>query len=315
MQAESEICLFEDALGKMHQVNGAAKIPAEYKAKSRCFKAKKESYLAPPDAIQLGSNIRSVELSSSLGRVELRWPRKVDNLFGKTPERAVVDAMRTVSKTVKQSGFPIRIRSLYMPWKIVFLDEELPETQIPGNLVSNCHPAWMTPPSNIYVVAQRVVAGCSGRRAVSQSVADAELAEVLLHEVGHAIEAQLLGRMFGGDRIRAEGFATWFEQFAADYSQIIPSGKLRNEQLRRANVLLTEGRLGRGFVGNSDSYIEAALPFHAIVAKRRVVGLMELYEYISGERVLFRDAVRKKTGWSNKRLALEIRKVIQQGKN
>jgi hypothetical protein len=200
-----------------------------------------------------------------------------------------------------------------MDWNILFLDEELPEAQIPAGLVSNCHPAWMTPPANIYVVAQRVAAGCGGQRALRASAADEALAEVLLHEIGHAIEYQLLKPRFGGDRVRAEGFATWFEQFAADYSQLIPAGKLRREQLKRAQFLHDSGQLGQGFIGDSDSYVTAALPFYAVVDKKRVFGLMEIYRQMQMEGLSFSAAIQKESGWSSKKLNEEVLSVIGAG--
>lgn len=297
----------------MHQVNARSAIPAEYAANAKCFAASNENYLAPPDAIELEGAIRKVTLSSSLGRVELRWQRQAEKLFGKTPERAVVDALRTASRALKQSGFPASVRTLFMDWNILFLDEELPETHIPAGLVSNCHPAWMTPPANIYVVAQRVAAGCGSQQSMRTSEADEKLAEVLLHEIGHAIEFQLLKPRFGGDKLRAEGFATWFEQFAAEHSQVIPSGKLRREQLDRARYLLSSNRLGAAFSGDSDSYVAAALPFYAVVERKRVFGLMEIYNHIQQKGLSFSAALQAETGWSSKRLTEEVLAVIESG--
>lgn len=309
-----ELCMYQDASGVITQVRGRANIPPEYVAGSKCFVHKQKEYLAPPAAIELSGALRKVHLSTSLGRVELRWQRAVEQLFGRTPERAVVDAMRTVSRAVKQNGFPQHVRTLFIDWNIVFLDENLPETQIPATLVSNCHPAWMTPPTNLYIVAQRVAAGCNGRAQKHQTVADAELTEVLLHEIGHAIEVQLLGAQFAGDRSRAEGFATWFEQYAADFSQIIPAGTVRRAQLKRAFQLAEAGRLPQSFHGDSDSYIAAALPFYALVNKRRVFGLMELYSFMKERRVSFARAITNKAGWSDRRLAEEISAIVAEGK-
>ena len=99
----------------------------------------------------------------------------------------------------------------------------------------------MTPPANIYVVAQRVVAGCGGSKKVKTSVADSELAEVLLHEMGHSIEYQLLAQGIGRERARSEGFATWFEQYASEKSAIIKSGSVKKEHfdLAKASVSYT----------------------------------------------------------------------------
>lgn len=312
--AEKEICIFTAKDGKTYQTNSRSSIPGEYQAKAKCFPAKqvKSNHLAKPKEIELSGSLRRTEMSSSVGRIKLRWPRRVEKLFGTTPERAMAEAARSVSKALKQSGFPSEVKTLDLTWDVVFMDEELPETQIPYYLVSNCHPAWMTPPTNIYVVAQRVVAGCGGSsQSVTGSVADAKLAQILIHELGHAIEYQLLGKSFGGDRRRSEGFASWFEQYASNYSTLVGRGVAERfyKTLARQHIKSYPGKYP--FSGSSHDYARSSMDFHAIVKKARVLGLMDVYREIVDSQTTFPKAVEKKIGWSEKRLNEEVKKLLE----
>jgi hypothetical protein len=264
--------------------------------------------LARPQDIELEGSLRKESMASSIGRIELRWPRKVESLFGRTPVRAMADAARAVSRAVKQSGFPAHIRTLDLNWKVVFMDADLPVQQIPEYLIANCHPAWMVPPSHIYVVSQRVAGGCYGSTR-SQQVNDAELAEVLIHEIGHAVEFALIPRQFGRNRQRAEGFASWFEGFASKYSSVIPSGSIKKKHLRL--VRDNPGSLAQ-FQGSASDYARAALIFYAVEENFRVPGIMKVYRRIGSKGVGLIQAVQDEFSWGSRRLNSEIQKVIEQ---
>ncbi|MGI6523673.1 MAG: hypothetical protein ACOX2O_00025 [Bdellovibrionota bacterium] len=270
-----------------------------------------ETQLAKPDEIDLEGTVRQVNMSSAVGRIKLRWPRKVELLFGRTPERAMAEAANTVSRTLKQAGFPTKLRTLNMEWNVVFMDEEMSETQIPAYLRQNCHPGWMTPPSNIYIVAQRVATGCSGRSAPSNSVTDAKLAEVLLHEMGHAVEAQLLGSNFGGDKMRAEGFATWFEMFAARQSSLVSSSALQSENRALAKRSIAQSPNEFRFSGSAEDYARASLYFQAVVSRRGVKGLMDVYDTMLSSGVDFLSALKSRMYWSDKKLKEETERILK----
>jgi hypothetical protein len=266
--------------------------------------------LASPEEINLDGNIRIENMVSPLGSISLKWPRKVESLFGRTPERAVADAARTVNRALNRPGFSPKVQNLSLDWQIVFMDEDLPETQIPAYLVSNCHPAWMTPPANIYVVAQRVAEGCGNTKKASTFVADSELAEVLIHEMGHAVEFRLLGPAFRRERFRAEGFATWFEQFASDLSSTIPRGAVKKRHDKFAREAIKYSPDIFTFQGTAHDYARASLYFRAIVERRRLSSLMDVYEVMSNENIHFFSAVEKKLGWDRKRIESEVLRVI-----
>lgn len=308
--SERELCLYRSSDGRLVQVNSRSDIPEQFRASARCFAPRVGEHLAQPDEVNLSGNLRQIEMTSSLGRIKLRWPRKVEKLFGRTPERAMADAAQTASRVLKRGSFPPSIQTLTVEWNVVFMDEELPETQIPHYLISNCHPAWMTPPANLYVVSQRVVAGCSGGNGSTSSINDGQLAQVLLHEIGHVIEFNLLEGRMGGDRLRAEGFASWFEQYSSDFSSVIPSGKAKSFYLSLARQGFNRNPDLLQFSGGAEDYARASMIFHAIVERRNVSGLVDVYQGMLQSNVGFFDAIEKTLGWDMKRLAKEVQRVV-----
>ena len=328
-----ELCMYTDDMQRVIQVNSRTAVPPAFRNQATCFEAKsrtptsavrkieprknsntkpsgvvfsaqaknlEQENLAAPDDVDLEGSVRKVKLSSSLGQISLRWPRKVELLFGRSPQRAMLDAAQTASRVLRTGGFPPAVQNLDLDWHVVFLDEELPETQIPTYLISNCHPAWMTPPANLYVVAQRVVAGCGGSVQSDKKVNDSELAHILLHEIGHAIEFQLLRGGGGADRERAEGFASWFEQYAADYSSLIPKGEIRERYLSLAKQALSQSHskgTKREFSGSAEDYANASLVFHSIVERRGVRTLMDVYAAMATRPLTMQGAVQQVLGW------------------
>ena len=304
-----EFCFYKDEHGAIKQTDSLMKVPLSMRKAARCFSPGDNHHLARPEEIELKGAVRREDMTSALGRIELRWPRLVEVLFGRTPQRAMADAAATVSRVLNKAGFPAELRNLDLHWQVVFMDEKLPEKQIPSYLVNSCHPAWMTPPSHIYVIAQRVAAGCSGQK-TSSSFADAQLAQVLIHEIGHALEHRLLGAADTPDRMRSEGFATWFEIFAAESSSVIPRGSVRKMYGALAQQALKESPQGFRFAGSAADYGRASLYFSAIVERRGVSGLMEVYKTMRAENLDFLSAIRKTTGWDEKKLAEEVRRVL-----
>ena len=260
-----------------------------------------DPYLAAPQELKLDGLLRKEDMASSLGRIKLQWPRSLEKLFGKNPIRAMADAASAVSRTLKAESFPLPLKTLEIDWNVAFMDSEMPPGQIPAYLITNCHPGWMLPPANIYLVAQRIAEGCKGTR-VSPSAADAELAKVLIHEMGHAVEFQILGNFGGEDRMRAEGFATWFAEIASENSNFISSGDVRaqNQKLaaehRKAQPVLTQ------FDGSAQAYARAAGFFSVIEKKRGVSGVIDVYERMKKDGTDFLTAVKAVTGMTLREL-------------
>lgn len=314
--APSEICLFTDAKGTVQQVSSRSRIPEIYRSAARCIsptEAQRLSggrLLAQPKDISLEGNVRSETITSPVGQINLRWPRKVEALFGRTPLRAAVEAARALNRSVSQASFPSAIQQMKLNWEIVFMDENLPETQIPKNLIDNCHPGWMTAPANIYIVSQRVVRGCGSERRVATSVADEELANVLIHEMGHALEYQLLGLKNLPDRLRAEGFATWFEGYAAQFTTVVDADKIINRQKALALASFRTSPVHFNFDGSAYSYARASMFFSAVENKQGISAINKIYSAMRGNRGLLFEAIKKATTWDEKRLHDEVRKFV-----
>lgn len=306
--AEQTACLYQSSDGKIHKVDSLSDVPHSRRKQAKCFNVDEGSYLARPEDITLKGNLRREDITTSLGRMKIRWPRKVETLFGRTPMRAITDVAETVSRALKTSAFPAFVQNIDIEWQVVFLDQDLPATEIPAHLLRNCHPGWMTPPSNIYIVAQRVAGACSGNTKQAQ-VADEQLAEVILHEFGHAIEFILLRSEFGGNRARAEGFATWFEMFASKYSTIVSQSKLKNKTYQLARLAIKDSP-GFNFSGSLQDYARASMYFEAIEQRSGVIGLMKVYKAMATQQSNFFIAVDAELNLSHEKLELEILKLL-----
>ncbi len=326
-QGVSEFCIFTESSGAVRQVNGRSAVPETYRDSARCFQGSstvaKEAekvpqrsgpfnplekptgmpsvgrggtgvpssvQLAAPSEVDLEGSIRRVSMNSALGPIELRWPRSVERLFGRTPERAMADAALTASKALKRKAFPPRVKNLRLNWQVVFFDGDLPAGQIPEYLRTTCHPGWMTPPANIYVVASRVTGQCSGR-ATASVVADSELAQLLVHEIGHAVEYYLLARPLPPEGVRAEGFATWFESFAADQSSLIQRGVVAQTHRRQAIEAMQQRPGSWTFGYSGQDYSRASMYFHGIEARFGLPAMMRVYELVAARRMPFIEAL------------------------
>lgn len=307
--APQEICVYRDARGVNREVIAKDLVPARFRRQARCIPMAQQEYLAQPKDIQLKGNVREEQMSSPIGSVHLRWPRKVENLFGRTPLRATAEAARTVARALQSPGFPAELQTMSLDWQIIFLDENLPDTQIPSRLISNCHPGWMTPPANIYVVAQRVASGCTAQN-VSTSIADPELTFVLLHEMGHAVEYALLAQRLSPDLLRSEGFAVWFSLFAANYSPLLSLGEVKQRIASLARQSLREDGPTFRFKGSAADYGRASLYFSAIVKQRGIRGLVSVYQQMASRGTDFFSAVEASLGWSRQRFEDEANSVI-----
>lgn len=271
--------------------------------------------LAAPDEILLDGTVRSETISSALGKIELRWPRKIEGIFGKNPLRATTDAARTVARAISSPAFPSKIQNIDLPWKIIFIDEEqLANNTIPANLKNNCHPGWMTAPANIYIVAQRVAYNCS-REKVPPSEADAAMSQVLIHEIGHALEFHLLEgvRVDPDSRMRAEGFASWFEYYAAEYSSLLSRSKIKDNFLSAARFSLKEQKGNFTFTGSGLDYARASMYFFSIADKRGVRGVLDVYKKMSEANLGFFQAIESANNLSPEQLEKDVARFIENG--
>ncbi len=311
---QQELCVYVMEDGRAIQTTRRSAVPVKYRDGAKCLSPKGTSAdvrLALPSEIDLEGTVRRESVITPVGPMRVRWPRKIEMLFGRTPQRALVEAGTALRRALVGAGFPPELQSLRLDWEVVFMDEDLPEQQIPFSLITNCNPAWMTPPANIYVVGQRAAKGCGASSdRVDTKLTDAGLTRILLHEMGHAIEHQLLKEQFGSDRARAEGFACWFEQYAADFSSLIPRGSTRSMYRGFARQALEQQVFRQGFGGTALDYAWAAMPFVYLEEKRGVRGVMQVYELLQ-QRVPLVEALARVSGKSQERLGKEIVQLLQ----
>ena len=339
-----ELCHYTDSSGAFVQVTGRDNVPPEYQNSVTCFEevkkpkdsykkpttttrraptqppqsnsrrptrdSKNQYYLAKPDEIDIKGSKRREILTSPLGEIHLRWPRKVELLFGRTPVKAMTAAAQTVNRTIRKTGFPERLRKMRQPWNVVFLDGDLPETQIPAMLIQNCHPGWMTPPANIYIVGQRIAGMCYGQKASTTRVADEQLERVLVHELGHAVEHYILEGRGIRNRMRIEGFASWFETVAADNSAKLDKYGLIREKKEYARQAIAQSPNAFTFGGSSHDYARASMYFHAIAGYRGVRGVMDVYDVMLKNNTDFFSAIERRLNWDRERLEKEVLKVV-----
>lgn len=296
-------CLYIDAHGVISQARSIAQIPSELRARAVCKDITADD-IADPKEIKLGNEARSATFGTELGPVTLRWARSIERCFTSTPSRAVGEAIKAVNRVLKSSRFTSDMKRAQRDWSLAFTDKATAFSQFPLALTLGRHPGFMIPPSQIYIVTDFITPDCADSK-----VADELLAQVLLHEMGHVIEYLLLGETQTlSDRERSEGFATWFEQYASDASSVIPKdsvkryyGELARQSLRNESS---------SFQGTPQDYARAALPFQAVVRRKGVVTLMDVYKRIREERLTLTEAIMKATGWSRATLERESREAV-----
>ena len=298
--AESQ-CLYVDAQGTISQVSSLQHVPSEYRARAVCKQIRLEDIVAPEE-VKLGNDARTATFSTDLGPMHVRWPRSIERCFATSPSRAVGEAAAGVNRALKSGRFESSLKHAHREWSLAFTDKATAVAQFPIALTMGGHPGFMIPPSQIYIITDFISPDCSGEK-----IADAVLAQVLLHEMGHVVEFLLLGeRTDRPDRQRSEGFAAWFEQYSADYTRGIRHGEVKRYYTELARRALSRGP--HGFTGSAEDYAYAALQFRAIVERRGLGALMNVYAEIR-RGLPFDDAVQKAMGWNRKTLEREMAEI------
>ncbi len=251
-----------------------------------------------PNEVELSKARRTVNLNSSLGKVDLRWDRSAERFFGKAPERAVQSAMTAASRVLAQNSFPADLRKPQYDWRVVIMDE------VPANVLINmhgrCHPAWMRPPADIFVSARDLATVC-GHKKLSLGDASIQLQETLVHEIGHAIEFQFMKKGFTKtERWHNEGFATWFESMGANY--ISGGGINRSEVRNRAKRSWHPDWRPGLFQGTGADYARAYSLIAVIAEKKSILRLADVYKTMSEMRLSLLKAIEKELGWDEQKL-------------
>jgi len=297
-------CLYVDNTGFIRQVPRLQDVPSSYRQKAKCS-GDDDKPLASPKDVELTGRTRTSSFGTDLGRMEVRWQRAIEECFGKSPSRAVSEAARATNRAIKNARFADEIKHGKQDWEIVFTDKATALSEFPAGVVVGGHPGFMVPPSQIYIIASFIPGSCSG-----SPVADAVLTQVLLHEMGHVIEYLLVSDLkLGRDSARSEGFASWFEQYAAQYASDIPEGQVTRYYDGLAREALASDKPA-SFDGSAQAYAVAALTFRAIVDRKGVSGLMRVYRTMSEKQIPFHQAVQETLRWNNATMDREMRDVL-----
>jgi len=254
--------------------------------------------LKAPSEIKLDGHERRESILTDLGPVTFRWSRSVDGLFSKTPQYAVREAASLVARLLRDNGERVQ-----NDWDIVMLDEKLPPREVPIKLISNCHPGWMVPPGKIYLVAQRIISGCSGVREARTKIGDTLLTEVLVHEFAHGVEFHLLGNRQNPSVEEAEGFATWFSEMALKKREgtFAVSKKLLCQELEKSAVSFDSTAIG---------YTFASGVYHVVRRSKGARGVFEILNNMSKQGGNFTGHALKKLSITEAKLIKEIQKVF-----
>jgi hypothetical protein len=250
--------------------------------------------LEKPHEVRLTGAARDFNFSTAFGRLRIRWQVASTDYFGKEPYYVVKESWEQAAKTLSRRQFPAALRSSPFDWNLVFMDEAATVRVYPFGK-QDCHPAWITPPADIFVSAFYIGTGCR-QGVLPEQEARNRLRGTLYHEFGHAIEYQLLGAAVkGAERYHSEGFAEWFEvQALSDHGL---SGEARQIQQGSKKHFL-ENWNPKTFSGSNSDYYRAYAMIESIVKKRSLSGLLRVYEVIKREEIPFDAAVKKELGWT-----------------
>jgi hypothetical protein len=293
--------------GELVAVRNTASVPRAFRGRVVC-KDKARSEIPSPEDLYVGKDARIAEFSTELGPMRVRWSRAVEACFGKSPSRAVSEAAQAVNRALKSGRFDSEVKFARREWSLGFVDKGWALAQFPLALTLGGHAGFMIPPNRIYIITDFVSHGCS-----DTSNADLNLTRVLLHEMGHVIEYLLLGESQTlDDRQRAEGFASWFEQYSADYAGLIPKGLVQREYAAEV-VGWSPQTKEPPFSGSLQDYAVAALRIQAIVERKGISGLMRVYKHLREEQVDFYTAVERGVGWNEKTLRQQMSDIRGHG--
>jgi hypothetical protein len=263
-----------------------------------------------PDKVPLGGLVREDVFNSPLGPIHLRWTREVEKKFGRNPLRATMDAATAVSRVLRLGAMPTELQNFSVDWTIAFMDSLQENAKFPKVLFDLCHPGWMLPPAHVYIVGERIYAGCSGRRG-SQEVADELLSKVVVHELAHVVEFHYFGPERWRDRARKEGFARWFELLASKNSSLIDESSVRKTLFTDADRSFA-GSMGHSFSfdGSAESYSRMASYFAWIESRYGLAEIFRIYEDIRNNDTQFFAAVEKRSMLSRERLDREVHAFV-----
>lgn len=295
-------CVYIDERGHMVAQATLRDVPPRFRAQAAC-EDKQPQYIPNAADVSLRGGERSESFVTDIGRMDVRWPRQIERCFTKNPSRAIAEAASAANRALKSGRFGASLKYGKKDWSLVFIDRASAVSQFPMALSLGGHPGFMVPPNQIYIVTDYISPNCAPEGDV-----DSKLIQVLLHEMGHVLEYTLLGSSnVSPDRKRAEGFAAWFEGYSSKYASGISQGAVKNFY---RGMVRDQSRVGgSSFSGSGEDYAIASLEFEAVVARKGVAGLMDVYATMSADNCSFYEALSKKFGWDKRALAREVKNL------
>ncbi len=332
------LCTYEDDTGVYRTAETREKVPEEYRSSARCrkqststttssnqsspaprskkeeaalrsllidlVKAEQDKSLRKPKDVRLFGEVQEEKVSTKLGMMQVRWSKESERYFRKSPVTTVGDVAFLISQALLHDGFAQYRRGFLSNWQIVFLSEHSLRGQVPADMIENCHPGWMTPPANIYIVADRIAGSCGAKKLGSYSTrADSMLFEVLLHEFAHAVDYRILEERFYFNRPRSEGFATWFQVYART-----KSSDLREEAIALRNGLNQFALNGfrSALTGRIDKealqYGGGSMMYFALEERFGSAVVLRVHRRMVRDLLTFQQAVEQETGWDGREL-------------
>lgn len=297
-----ESCVYADERGNILSAPDLKNVPPRFRTKAAC-RSSEPREIPKVEDVELRGAVRSSSFSTPLGTMDVRWPRSVERCFGRSPARAIAEAASAVNRALRTARFDQSIKNERRDWSLVFIDRASAISQFPIALSLGGHPGFMVPPNQIYMVVDYISPNCQPNGDV-----DALLTQVLLHEMGHVLEFELLDGVGASDRKRAEGFAAWFEGYSSRFSSTIPKGSVQDRY--RSLIRSHKGVGASAFDGSGEDYAIASLEFEAIVERKGISGLMKVYETMKQERCSLYEALHKQYGWDQKDIQREVKELV-----
>ena len=207
--------------------------------------------------------LRSATVQAAFAKVEMTYPSSFTATIGNDPRRELEHAVEEVAEALARLQAPPEAFKPQVTWNIIVLDS-VPDSANYGLLSSSlCHTAWSGPPSNIVVAADRLTRHCG--RVQEKAGASSAFREVLIHEMAHVLEFQLMGRAFSRrQRWHGEGFAMWFEDVVHEAST---DSSFRAEALdrkARAERVFSASWTKYEFSGSTQDYLNSYVRIAAL---------------------------------------------------
>ena len=238
-------------------------------------------------------------ISTELGSWRLVNLGQMQSSVSWSVEAELRRVVKIARRIMLDHGFPDRLLEADYRWQLFFYKQKMKQR---GAFSSrHCHAAQIGPPANIFLAIDALRSDC-GKRRLSNSELKLEFSRTLIHELGHAIEFQLMGRGFSRrKRWHSEGFATLFETLS---TEVFPASHPENLRAK-ARALLRPGWRPVLFQGNASDYLRSFALISAIADGKDDSELFAVYRRMDQENLSFEEAVEAELGLNKQKLVAE----------